>query len=103
MKKIIISIAVSLSIMSFSKKIQDPTGKDIYEKNCAKCHGKDGAKKAFGVKSLQKSILSATENYEIITNGKGKMPSWKATLTPEQINQVIEYLDILKQKPKNND
>ncbi len=100
MKKIIISIGVGLSIMSFNKKIDEPAGKDIYEKNCAKCHGKDGAKKAFGVKSLQKSQLTMSENYEIIANGKGKMPSWKAELTPEQIKQVIEYLDILKQKIK---
>jgi hypothetical protein len=28
------------------------------------------------------------------------MPSWKEKLSTEQINQVIEYLDILKQKTK---
>ena len=100
MKILIISVAAIWVFTGFSKKNEDPMGKDIYEKNCAKCHGKDGAKKAFGVKSLQKSLLSATENYEIIANGKGKMPSWKADLTPQQINQVIEYLDILKQKTK---
>lgn len=100
MKTIIISIAIGLSITNFDKKIQEATGKEIFEKNCAKCHGKDGTKRLLGAKNLQKSVLTTTENYEIIANGKGKMPSWKEKLSTEQINQVIEYLDILKQKTK---
>ncbi len=100
MKTIIISIAIGLSAISFNKENQESTGKDIFEKNCAKCHGKDGTKRLLGAKNLQKSVLTTTENYEIIANGKGKMPSWKEKLSTEQINQVIEYLDILKQKTK---
>ena len=100
MKTIIISIAIGLSITNLDKKIQEPIGKEIFEKNCAKCHGKDGTKRLLGVKNLQKSVLTTTENYEIIANGKGKMPSWKEKLSTEQINQVIEYLAILKQKTK---
>lgn len=100
MKTTIISIALGLSITGFNKKVQEPIGKEIFEKNCTKCHGKDGTKRLLGAKNLQKSILTATENYEIIANGKGKMPSWKEKLSTEQINQVIEYLDVLKQKTK---
>lgn len=100
MKTIIISIAIGLSAISFNKENQESTGKEIFEKNCAKCHGKDGTKRLLGAKNLQKSVLTTTENYEIIANGKGKMPSWKEKLSTEQINQVIEYLDILKQKTK---
>lgn len=100
MKTTIISIAIGLSAMSFNKKKQEFTGKEIFEKNCVKCHGKDGTKRLLGAKNLQKSVLTNTENYEIIANGKGKMPSWKEKLSTEQINQVIEYLDILKQKTK---
>lgn len=100
MKTIIISIAIGLFITNFHKKIQEPIGKEIFEKNCTKCHGKDGTKRLLGAKNLQKSVLTTTENYEIIANGKGKMPSWKEKLSTEQINQVIEYLGILKQKTK---
>lgn len=100
MKTIIISIVIGLSITNFDKKIQEPIGKEIFEKNCAKCHGKDGTKRLLGAKNLQKSVLTTTENYEIIANGKGKMPSWKEKLSTEQINQVIEYLAVLKQKTK---
>lgn len=100
MKTIIISILITISTTGFNKEVQESTGKEIFEKNCAKCHGKDGTKRLLGAKNLQKSILTTTENYEIIVNGKGKMPSWKEKLSTEQINQVIEYLDILKQKTK---
>lgn len=100
MKTIIISILIGISTTGFNKEVQEPTGKEIFEKNCTKCHGKDGTKRLLGAKNLQKSILTTTENYEIIANGKGRMPSWKEKLSTEQINQVIEYLDILKQKTK---
>ena len=100
MKTIIITILIGISTTGFNKEVQEPTGKEIFEKNCAKCHGKDGTKRLLGAKNLQKSVLTTTENYEIIANGKGKMPSWKEKLSTEQINQVIEYLDILKQKTK---
>ncbi len=100
MKTIIISILIGISTTSFNKEVQEPIGKEIFEKNCTKCHGKDGTKRLLGAKNLQKSILTITENYEIIANGKGKMPSWKEKLSTEQINQVIEYLAVLKQKNK---
>ncbi len=100
MKTIIISLAMGISAVGFNNTSEESTGKEIFEKNCAKCHGKDGTKRLLGAKNLQISVLTATENYEIIANGKGKMPSWKEKLSTEQINQVIEYLAILKQKNK---
>lgn len=100
MKTIIISILIGISTTGFNNEVQEPTGKEVFEKNCTKCHGKDGTKRLLGAKNLQKSILTTAENFEIIANGKGKMPSWKEKLSTEQINQVIAYLDILKQKTK---
>jgi cytochrome c6 len=96
MKTLIISVAFALSTTSFNVEIQEASGKEIFEKNCAKCHGKDGTKKSFGVKSLQKSTLTTAENFDIISNGKGKMPSWKEALTNEQINKVVEYIETLR-------
>ena len=91
-KAIVIVFSLLTVNMSFSAPNQTYEGKDIYENNCAKCHGKDGSKKSFGVKSLQKSQLSSTETLEIITNGKGKMLSWKNNLTIQEIKQVMEYI-----------
>lgn len=97
-KEIVLQITFFMVITSFTHPNQQITGKEIFEKNCSKCHGKDGTKKAFGVKSLEKSQLTAAENFDIISNGKGKMPSWKNTLPNEQINQVIAYIEDLRKK-----
>jgi cytochrome c6 len=98
MKTNIIVAAFSLFFINinFTQSNQLSTGREIYEKNCAKCHGKDGSKKSFGVKSLQKSQLSSTETLEIITNGNGKMPNWKEKLSIQEIEQVSEYIDTLR-------
>ena len=92
---IIILMGIVAIMTSFALP-QQTTGKEIFESNCSKCHGKEGTKKGFGVKSLQKSQLTTAENTEIITNGKGKMPSWKGSLTTEQINQVVGYIEELR-------
>ena len=99
-KEIVTLGAITTLMAGFIQPNQQLTGKEIFENNCSKCHGKDGTKKAFGVKSLQKSRLTTAENFDIISNGKGKMPSWKATLSNEQINQVIAYIEELRKKTK---
>ena len=99
-KEIVLQIAFFMVVTSFIQPNQQIIGKEVFEKNCSKCHGKDGTKKAFGVKSLEKSQLTTAESFDIITNGKGKMPSWKGTLTNEQINQVVEYIEELRKKTK---
>ena len=99
-KEIVLQIAFFMVVTSFIQPNQQIIGKEVFEKNCSKCHGKDGTKKAFGVKSLEKSQLTTAESFNIITNGKGKMPSWKGTLTNEQINQVVEYIEELRKKTK---
>lgn len=99
-KEIVLQIVFFVVMTSFINPNQQPAGKAVFEENCSKCHGKDGSKKVFGVKSLQKSQLTTAENFAIISNGKGKMPSWKEALTNEQINQVIEYIEELRKKTK---
>lgn len=97
-KVIVAACSIMIINMSFSIQNQLLEGKGIYEKNCAKCHGKDGSKKSFGVKSLQKSQLSSTETLEIITNGNGQMPNWKEKLSIQEIEQVTEYIETLRKK-----
>ena len=80
-------------------------GKQIYEKNCANCHGKTGAgdgamgaelnpKPANLVDADWKHGSSDGEIFEVIKDGvKGTgMKSFNSKLTPHQIWDVVNYI-----------
>jgi cytochrome c oxidase cbb3-type subunit 3 len=86
-----------------------PTGRDgraLYEQACATCHGKDGIadpawKARLGVPDLADAErLGALDDEAIrrvIAEGSknGKMPPWKQTLSPAQIDAVAAYVRTL--------
>jgi mono/diheme cytochrome c family protein len=72
----------------------------VFQKNCAKCHGKNAEGRHFGGPSLVSDAAmaeSADELREIITNGKHHMPKYAGKLTPEEINTLV---DQIKSPPK---
>ena len=72
----------------------------LYQKNCAKCHGKTAEGRHFGGPSLMTESTMATSADElrnIITNGKHRMPKYAGKLTPEEINTLV---DQIKSPPK---
>jgi cytochrome c oxidase cbb3-type subunit 2 len=91
------------------------TGKDVYEENCAGCHGDNGegdigpslADKVF---LYVEGDLADDDYYEIINNGteegmveegrtmKGGMPSFMDDLTKKEIWSVISYIRSLQNK-----
>ena len=66
-------------------------GQAIFTQRCAVCHGSDGKKGLNGAHDLTKSNLNATGRVYMVTNGLGLMPSFKAQLTPAEIDQVAAY------------
>ena len=75
-------------------------GNPVFEKNCAKCHGKTAEGRHFGGPSLVSEAAmakSADELRDIITNGKHHMPKYAGKLTPEEINALV---DQIKSPPK---
>ena len=66
-------------------------GKAIFAQRCVVCHGPDGKKGLNGAHDLTKSNLNATGRVYMVTNGLGKMPSFKAQLTAAEIEQVAAY------------
>ena len=93
MRKILIIglVAISFFLSSFTRR-QTPEGKDIYDKQCARCHGKEGTKGSFGAKNLQKSVMTDEAITQLILTGKKVMPSFKTKLTSNDIKLVIEYV-----------
>jgi|SRR5271167_1338908 len=72
----------------------------LFKSKCAMCHGADGTANTsmgqkLGIKSykspdIQKQSDAALQNS--ITNGKGKMPSYGKSLTPEQLGALVKYI-----------
>jgi mono/diheme cytochrome c family protein len=68
------------------------TANPVYQKQCAKCHGKSAEGRHFGGPSLVSpkiAAASADDLRNIIDNGKGRMPKYTGKLSSEQINRLI--------------
>jgi len=66
-------------------------GQTIFVQRCAICHGEDGRRGLNGAHDLTKSNLTATGRIYLVTNGMGKMPSFKEQLSESEIDQVVAY------------
>lgn len=69
-------------------------GEEIYAAMCARCHGSDlegGVGNALGSGS---ALADKPDAYLIasITDGRGRMPAFRSSLTAEQIDRVAAYL-----------
>ncbi len=85
----------------------DPeTGRDVFQVNCAMCHGQD----ASGMMGMHPSLRGAVERLTVegvevtVRNGRDTMPpmpAFESRLTDEEIDDVIAYLDTLPVGPRN--
>ncbi len=73
-------------------------GKSIYMSNCKLCHGEDGSLGASGSANLRVSKFSAQDMNNIITYGKGNMTGFKGLLEPNDIKNVVAYIETLRNK-----
>jgi len=83
------------------------TGKEMYQKRCQSCHGADGKGNPQMEKTLKVSIPPVTgealkqkndaESLQIIAEGKGKMPGYAKSLSPEAQQQLLTYMKTLAQ------
>jgi mono/diheme cytochrome c family protein len=72
-------------------------GEQLYQLNCARCHGTDGSKGASGAKNLKSSSMSKEQIYSIIQNGKGAMPGYQSTIKSDSsMKWLVEYVQTLR-------
>jgi mono/diheme cytochrome c family protein len=77
-----------------------------YKAKCSACHGADAkgetpVGKKMGIKDLaspEVQKMSDAELTTVIADGKNKMPSYKKSLKPEQIKELVAYIRSLKEK-----
>jgi len=73
----------------------EQAGAVLFRDNCARCHGAnlEGTKKAPALAEISKKKHWTDERItNRILNGAGKMPSFRESLSGEQIRQLIAYL-----------
>jgi cytochrome c551 len=100
-------IAATLLFSAAAAMAQTPAAEQglltnpVYQKNCAKCHGKTGEGRHFGGPALisEKTVaMSADDLRSLITNGKGHMPKFTGKLTADEIDQLVQQMQAANKK-----
>lgn len=101
----LIAIARPSPPMNAAASASTTTMTELFNKNCAKCHGKDGRAKGFKAKLVGARNLtdgqwqdSVTDErlFNSINNGKGKMPAYGKKLSEPQIDSLVQFVRSLK-------
>jgi mono/diheme cytochrome c family protein len=92
------------SIVQASPAPDTPAISTTFRTKCAMCHGRDGAGsevgKSMNVPDLRSPAVQKLPDAnlaEIISTGKGGMPSFKKSLTEDQIHSLVTYIRSLSQ------
>lgn len=81
--------------------------KELYLKNCARCHGDDGrAQTPLGQRLKAGNLADARWQWEtsdkriaeIITNGEERMPAFGKKLSPEEVELVVTHVRTLRER-----
>jgi mono/diheme cytochrome c family protein len=89
MKRLALLLALSTPLAALA----GDSGLVIFHGKCTRCHGADGRGKAiFNTPSMLTSKLTAAEMEQVITNGRAKMPSFKAQLSSEEVKAVAAFI-----------
>jgi cytochrome c6 len=89
-------LLASLAGASGAQAAPPTPGQLLFQKNCQRCHGKDGRLGLNGAHDLTKSNLNAFGRTYLVVNGMGKMPAFGKALSPAQVEQVVAYSLTLK-------
>jgi len=88
--------ALLLSCGGITESNKTISGAELYQSNCASCHGGDGKLKAAGAKDLSISMMSDEECTLIIRNGRGGMRAFGNELSEAEIKAVVEHVKTLR-------
>lgn len=81
--------------------VKDPAaieaGKTIFRRSCTTyCHGREGQGGGLRGPRLRNQDFENTYLFQVISSGRASMPAFSGTYTPEQIWQVIAYIQSLR-------
>ena len=94
-----------VSIVQGSPRPDRAASGATFRTKCAMCHGPDGAGsevgKSMNVPDLRSAVvqkLPDAQLAQIIADGKGGMPSFKSSLSEDQIHDLVAHIRSLHQK-----
>ncbi len=94
-----------VSILRANSGPDSTASSEMFRTKCAMCHGQDGAASAVGksmnVPDLRSPVVQKLRDAElaqVISNGKGGMPSFKSSLSEDQIQALVTHIRSLHQK-----
>ncbi|MDQ6652216.1 MAG: cytochrome c [Acidobacteriota bacterium] len=88
-----------------ARNVSARSAAELYAKNCASCHGKDGrAKTLKGKLKHARDLTDPTWQgkvgderlFNAIMNDKGKMPAFSKKLSEQEIDSLVTYVRALK-------
>lgn len=91
------------SLSASSATVRTPA--ELYSKNCASCHGRDGSAGTLKGRHNHARKLNDPEwqdrvsderIFNSIMNGKGKMPGYSRKLSEQEINSLVSHVRGLK-------
>jgi len=99
------AMLVAVSLVAAAQVASAADAADNWTKDCASCHGKDGAGttimgKKLGLADYRDAAVQAkftdAQATDIITNGKEKMKPFKDKLTADEIKALVAYVRTFK-------
>jgi mono/diheme cytochrome c family protein len=72
-------------------------GQNIFETNCAVCHGNDGTAGIANAANLNVSRLDSAAVKQVISNGKNAMPAFGSQLSDDELHKLVSYVLALRQ------
>lgn len=100
-------VAIALAMLALpAASLAADEGAGLFKSKCAMCHGPDGAGKTMMGEKLKIPDLRSADVQKksdvdlktIIAKGKAKMPAYEATLSKEQIQDLVEFIRDLAKK-----
>lgn len=94
-----------VSIVRATSRPDSTASASTFRAKCAMCHGPDGSGSAVGksmnVPDLRSPVvqkLPDAQLAQIISYGKGGMPSFKSSLSEDQVHSLVAYVRSLRPK-----
>jgi mono/diheme cytochrome c family protein len=83
------------------------TGRSLYDRDCASCHGADGAAELLAATNFtdlrHMSNRAPRDLYTILTQGSGSMPAYQSLLNQEDRWAILDYLRTFTYEPSLED